>query len=58
MTAPLIALEGVVVHEPSKRRAGEVKVYGVDERFWSFNGVAGVTAPQNREVLVESESCK
>src|SRR5215467_11520988 len=35
-SCPLIALEGVVVHEPSKRRAGGVKVYGVDERFWSF----------------------
>ena len=51
-TYPLIALEGVVVHEPSKRRAGDVKVYGVTDRFWQFNGVAGVTAPQNREVLL------
>ena len=54
-TCPLIALEGVVVHEPSKRRAGAVKVYGVDERFWRFNGVAGVDAPQNRDMLL-SES--
>ncbi|HKU77339.1 MAG TPA: FtsX-like permease family protein [Pyrinomonadaceae bacterium] len=46
-TCPMIALEGVVVHEPSKRRAGGVKVYGVDERFWKFNGVAGVTTPEN-----------
>ena len=52
VTCPLIALEGVVVHEPSKRRAGGVKVYGVDDRFWRFNGVAGVTAPQNRDVLI------
>lgn len=51
-TCPLIALEGVVVHEPSKRRAGGVKVYGVDERFWKFNGVTGVTAPENRNVYV------
>ena len=51
-TCPLIALEGVVVHEPSKRRAGGVKVYGVDERFWKFNGVSGVTAPENRNVFV------
>ena len=49
---PLISLEGIVVHEPSKRRAGDVKVYGVDERFWTFNGVAGVQAPQNRNILV------
>ena len=38
--APLIALDGVVEHEPSHRRAGGVKVYGVDERFWQFNRVA------------------
>src|SRR5437868_4134862 len=52
VTCPVIALEGVVVHEPSKRRAGGVKVYGIDERFWKFNGVAGVAAPQNRDVLL------
>ncbi|HEX7333387.1 MAG TPA: FtsX-like permease family protein [Pyrinomonadaceae bacterium] len=49
---PLIVLEAVVVHEPSKRRAGEVKVYGVDDRFWKFNGVAGVTPPDNRNALI------
>ena len=27
---PVLALEGVVVHQPSGRRAGEVAVYGVD----------------------------
>ena len=52
VTVPMIALEGVVVHEPSKRRAGGVKVYGVDQRFWNFNGVAGVDTPQNRTTLV------
>jgi hypothetical protein len=52
VTCPLIALDGVVVHESSKRRAGGVKVYGVDERFWKFNGVAGVTTPENRNALV------
>ena len=51
-TCPLIALEGVVVHEPSKRRAGGVKVYGVDERFWKFHGVTGITPPEDRNVLV------
>src|SRR5215467_505594 len=39
---PLIALKGVAVSEPSKRRAGDVKVYGIDERFWKFNGVSDV----------------
>jgi len=55
VTCPIVALEGAVVHEPSKRRASEVKVYGVDDRFWKFNGVAGVETPQNRNVLL-SES--
>jgi ABC-type antimicrobial peptide transport system permease subunit len=52
VTCPMIALEGVVVHEPSKRRASGVKVYGVDERFWKFNGVAGVSIPENQNALV------
>src|SRR5215203_3284201 len=52
VTCPLIALEGVVVHETSKRRAGDVKVYGVDDRFWKFNGVTGITTPENRNALV------
>ena len=52
VTCPLIVLKGVVVHEPSKRRAGDVNVYGVDDRFWKFNGVAGVTTPDNRNALI------
>src|ERR1041385_8344475 len=51
-TCPLISLEGVAVAEVSKRRAGDVKVYGVDERFWKFNHVSDVATPQNGEVLV------
>lgn len=54
-TCPLIVLEGVVVHEPSRRRAGAVKVYGIDDRFLRFNGITSVEAPQNRDVLL-SES--
>src|SRR6476659_590836 len=52
VTCPLIALDGVVVHEPSKLRAGGVKVYGVDDRFWKLNGVSSVTTPENRKALV------
>ncbi len=48
---PLIALDGVVTHESSRRRAGDIRVYGVDERFWQFNGVVAA-APQNRQVFV------
>lgn len=53
-TCPLIALDGLVTHEPSRRRAGDVRVYGVDERFWKFNGVTA-DSPQDRQVLL-SES--
>jgi len=49
-TCPLIALDGVITHEPSRRRAGDVRVYGVDDRFWQFNGVT-VDGPANRQVL-------
>src|ERR1039458_2360223 len=39
--APLISLEGALVNEPSGRRAEAVEVYGVDERFWKFQGLPG-----------------
>jgi putative ABC transport system permease protein len=38
-TAPLIVATAFVTHEPTGRRAGNVVVYGVDERFWTFHGV-------------------
>ena len=39
-SAPLITLQGVVTHEKDGRRASNVAVYGVDDRFWKFHGVA------------------
>ena len=52
VTCPMIAIKGVVVHESSKRRAGDVKIYGVDDRFWKFHRVEGVKSPENRNALV------
>jgi putative ABC transport system permease protein len=49
---PLIALEGTVTHEPSKRVASRIKVYGVDERFWKFHRVLNKQPPRNREVFL------
>jgi ABC-type antimicrobial peptide transport system permease subunit len=43
--APLIVLEGTVAH------AAGVQVYGVDERFWKFQGLAGAP-PRGREILL------
>ncbi len=51
---PMIALDGILVHEQSRRRAGKVKVYGVDERFWSFHGLK--TDPLNNRESWVSES--
>ena len=37
--APLVALPGFASNPTSDRRAGQVRVYGVDERFWGFHGI-------------------
>src|SRR4030095_4728739 len=50
-TCPLITLNGTATHEPSKRVASGLKVYGVDDRFWAFNQ-RHTAAPQDRNVLV------
>ena len=38
-TAPLVVLPGFARDPASGRRAGQVRVYGVDDRFWQFHGV-------------------
>jgi putative ABC transport system permease protein len=38
--APMIAVQGVVSDQAGGRRASRVLVYGVDDRFWQFHGVA------------------
>ena len=52
---PVIALEGVVEHEPSHRRASGVKVYGVAHEFWIFNNLGkevGLAAQSGREAFI------
>lgn len=49
----LIVLDGIATHEKSQRRASNVQVYGVDARFWRFNGKPG-PAPVRREVLLSA----
>src|SRR5690242_6854581 len=44
-TCPLVVSEGLVTHEASGRRASAVQVYGVDDRFWQFHGVASPALP-------------
>ena len=50
--APLIVVPGFATGQESGRRAGQVRVYGVDDRFWQFHGVAAVTGPDDREALL------
>src|SRR3979409_2415647 len=41
LACPIIAVDGFAAHEPSGRRATGVQVYGVDQRFWKFQGEPG-----------------
>jgi ABC-type antimicrobial peptide transport system permease subunit len=49
--APLVIASGFVTHEPSGKRAGNVVVYGVDERFWTFHGVRVPDGPAISQAL-------
>ena len=51
--APLIVAGGAVAHEESKRSAGRVSVYGIDERFGRFHRVDGFGI-SGREALISS----
>ncbi len=50
---PIVSVTGVAAHESSGRRAAGIQVFGVDERFWKFQGEAG-EAPSGREVLLSA----
>ncbi len=50
--APLIVTPGFVTAQQSGRRLGGVRVYGVDDRFWGFHGVAGTSGPADREAFL------
>jgi ABC-type lipoprotein release transport system permease subunit len=60
--APLIALEGLVTHQPSGKRATALQVYGVDSRFWRFHQLpelpltarqAAISAPLAEELAAQ-----
>ncbi len=55
---PLIAFEGLVIHDASGRRASGVQVYGVDERFWRFHGVTAPELPAMSAALAEDLGAK
>jgi ABC-type lipoprotein release transport system permease subunit len=49
---PVVALDGVATHASSGRRAGDVLVYGVDDRYWAFQGVGPSPLADGREAVV------
>jgi ABC-type lipoprotein release transport system permease subunit len=49
--APVIVFGGAVSHDESRRSAGQVMVYGIDERFGRFHGVDHLV-PGNRDALL------
>ena len=51
-STPLVAVPGVLVREASGRRAYGVNVYGVDERFWRFHGIAEPARFGDRAAIV------
>jgi ABC-type lipoprotein release transport system permease subunit len=42
---PLVVMQGAVTEQASGRQVSRVLVYGVDNRFWSFHGISGVSGP-------------
>lgn len=51
-SCPIIILKGVLIHEATQVRAHNVNVYGVDERFWKFNGLANPDPLEGNTSLV------
>src|SRR5688572_3371667 len=49
--APIVMVRGLVTHQETGRRVGEVAVYGVDDRFWRFHGVER-RGPSARDAFV------
>jgi putative ABC transport system permease protein len=49
---PLVVANAVVSVQETGRRAGQVRVYGVDDRFWRFHGIQGVDGPAGRDAYV------
>jgi ABC-type lipoprotein release transport system permease subunit len=52
--APLVIVQGFVSDQDSGRRAGQVRVYGVDDRFWRFHGAGGVMGPEGLDAMLSA----
>jgi ABC-type lipoprotein release transport system permease subunit len=53
--APIIGIQGAATDQASGQRASGVQIYGVDDRFWTLNGVDGgfsASSSGTRTVLI------
>jgi putative ABC transport system permease protein len=50
---PLVMIQGFVTGQENGRRVGQVLVYGVDDRFWTFHQV-DVAGPADREAFLST----
>src|ERR1700689_1850056 len=50
---PMIAIDGMVAHESSGRRALHVLIYGVDQRFWNFQAEPGAP-PSDHQIRLSA----
>ena len=48
---PAVMVQGFVTGQENGRRVGQVVVYGVDDRFWSFHAV-DVAGPRDRDAML------
>ena len=50
----MLTFKGIAIHDTSGRRAREVQIYGVDERFFAFHGV-DARSPDRSDALLSSD---
>jgi putative ABC transport system permease protein len=50
-TCPILYLKGIVTLEKTRIRAQSVNIYGIDERFWNFQGFPGYSL-ESRSALI------
>ena len=50
--SPIVLAEGLVTTQTGSGRVNQVRVYGVDDRFWRFHGVEEISGPEGRQALL------
>ena len=50
--APLVVMPGLVTNQDTGRRVSRVQIYGVDDRFWRFHGLADRQGPRGRDAFM------